>query len=275
MSEAQQQDARPRSWRRRWLRARSFRVAYLLSLLMVATLVAWIYLDPGFDFALDTLLLLSGVRSDAKTILSLRQVFAVNPWVIRCGLLLAIGMLATGENIAVICRSFFGRAGGRTVLSLLLATALAAAWLSLFVSYEDIRWAGLQRRLTSRLPELTALRDELCAQWPTKSGALPMVGRFLFDPRDDDVLCLVEVGPRYPFGDEVEMFLRRDSSGVIRLRLMDNRTDRKFVRRIEFTPSGREPASYEEADFGRAAVRYTLQRSVQLGDSIYLTQYAR
>jgi hypothetical protein len=155
----------------------------------------------------------------------------------------------------------------------LLVAALTGAWLTVFTSFDEMRWAGLQYRMRRWAPELRELRDELLHRWPTQDGRLPVVGYYR-DP-GDDLIALWEVGGRYPFQDDFNFLVRRGPDGVVRLQLLDHRHDRPFVQMVEFVPEGREPASFEEEDFyRRLPVYYELQRSVALDDSMYLTRYA-
>src|SRR5206468_3850334 len=86
----------------------------------------------------------------------------------RLLLLGGLVMVAIAANIVVAFRLFAGRAGGRSVSSLLAATALVALWLSFFVSFEELELRGFKFRLSRKVPQLRSLFEQLRDDWPTK-----------------------------------------------------------------------------------------------------------
>jgi hypothetical protein len=260
-----------------WRRIPSFRVAFALSVSAWLAVIGWVFIDRQFPVGPVFNAYYDAFEPEMPYRL---PVWSYDDW--RLPVLGCLAIIVIGANVVIASRLFVGRAGGRSVSSFLAATALVAAWLSFFAWFDELQWRGFKFRLSQRIPELTAFFGQLRDHWPTEDGTLPGLGRYSIDKNERDTL----VGPWHDcaFPEALGRFIRRDSSGAVRTRIVvfDLRRAREFDGEwmLEYFPTGLQPADYSEVRIIatcppdlRARFDYQLQGSEKLGDGLYLAWY--
>lgn len=201
----------------KWAALPSFGVAYVLSVVMLLTFVVWIVIDASFPYVLHSIRIAfgGGNYSSTEAALSACDVLGLRLPVFTIFTLVALMSLAS-----IIARLFVGKRFGRSILGMTLATALVAAWLSLFISYDKLMCWGLELRVRRALPRFKKAAAHLLCQWPIQSGSLPEAGEYyvvsgsperLFVPSAPSTRCV--------FGETFGPFIRRLKKGGIQFTL--------------------------------------------------------
>lgn len=242
------------------LRARPVFACWAINLATLAILAFWIYRDGQFP----------DVASWMKH--ELLSVFSAGPAVgedaelaPRVVYLLGLMVCAAISLMGVIVGLFFGGVAHRSIRAWLLATALIAAWLALFVSWPELAWRGQAHRLSNALPKFTSKVETLTRNWPTADGDLPGLGPFLAYPleRPEVLLLLTQAtleGSALKFSA-----VERSDVGTLRFQLTGDETGSWLER---------HPASDEPRGFiGGLLQQFTLDRFTKLGENWYLVRY--
>jgi hypothetical protein len=262
-----------RTWRR-WIRVPSFKAAWLLSVGVLLTIIVWAFVDVWFSETTDIVLMTLGVLPEfVPGFWTPQRAWTyIGGRIAILGLLAAVGIVA---NTVVASRLVAGRAGGRSVSSYLGATALAGAWLCLFVGFDDLKWNGFKVRLARQMPEIQSLFEPLRNDWPTKDGALPVVGDFSVDKRDPNDLDLKShdssaLSPALSLCERFGPGIHRERSGMIQLQTWGRR---KNIRcNLEYIPVGLQPTDLSYVHNG-LRIHQRLRGSERVGECLYLTWY--
>ena len=246
----------------------SFRTAYILSLAVLLIFVLWVLLDASFPIMLDLILVDLGLAESTFT----TPLFTYN-WNMLGPRLAAFGMLAgfaLASVAVVVVRHFVGRGTGRTILGIMLMTALVAGWFSLFVSYDRLAWWGMRFRVTREVPRFKEVATQLQYRWPTKNGSLPQMGDYVMTTRNgsDKMLFTTPPAVLYPFHETFGNVIWPCEDGGLRFAL-HSRGD-CFV---EYHPNDTAPETLSPPVPSDLSRREPL-RAVRLEHSWYLTQYS-
>jgi hypothetical protein len=237
------------------------------SALVLFAFVTWILIDASFNSMLG--LALFDLRIGPRPPFDLRLALGSNELRPRLLVLAALATLGLACMLCVGIRLFVGRSSGRTIASMLLATALVAGWFGLFVGYDSLSEWGFQLRLWRQLPQFEDAANELAENWPHEDGVHPLLGAYKVDHERPNVLFVTSAYQGHPFHEEVGTFIRRTKNGNIRFELASSTE----MRMLEFYPRGGQPESFA-GDIGGRTCEYRLIRVRRLRESVYLTTYS-
>lgn len=233
---------------------------WAINLVTFATLALWIYRDGQFPDAA------SWLKRE------LMSIFGAGPLVGEDAALAARLMYLLGLSICaaislggVIVGLFFGGVAHRSMRAWLLATALIAAWLALFVSWPELAWKGQTHRVSKTLPELTSTAETLTRNWPTVDGDLPELGPFLAYPSDHPLVLMPLIQVRRNGSELGFSTIERAASGGLRFQLTGNETGSW----LEWHPANDEPRDF----VGGLLQQFSLDRFTKLGENWYLVRY--
>jgi hypothetical protein len=260
---------RPR--RRRWFCIPSFKAAWLLSVAVLLTIIVWAFVDVWFNETIDIVLMTLGVLPEFVPGFWTPQ----RAWSFIGGRITLLGFLAVvgaAANVVVASRLVAGRAGGRSISSYLGATALAGAWLCLFIGFDDLKWNGFKFRLTRQMPEVQSLFERLRNDWPSKNGVLPVVGAFSVAADNPNLLDLESSRPSFSLSlcERFGPIIHRQPSGMVQIKLWSRR---KNIRcNLEYIPVGLRPTDFSYVQHGYRC-HHRLQGSERVDECLYLTWY--
>jgi hypothetical protein len=247
----------------------TFGRAYFLSVAVLLLFVLWIVFDASFHWIPPL------VGQDIRLqFLSDPSVSSMHGWDL-CGprllvfaILALVGLTAT---VMVFVRSFIGSEAERSIRSLLLATALVAFWLSLFVSYNQLWWVGFRYRILRQHNAMKASVVALSQHWPTGNVALPELGCYVPSGHDPDLLY-IDDGKSSFMTNFTEVFDRIGRS---------KKGDFSFAIQscpgwwVHYMIEGRSPQSHKNALPGTGLViaSWKLQYVTEFHKDWYLAQY--
>lgn len=246
-----------------WACLPSFSIAYVSSLGVLLACVTWILCDAGLRDTVVQLYLV--VIFEA-----LRDVALATPYFTsgvfgpRITALLLLSLLCIWSTCVVAFRLFVGKRGGRSVRSWMLATALCAAWLSLWVSYDSLNWWGIQLRVPEALPRFEAAAAVLREDWPTESVTLPEAGKY-YNIHSPGILLCGDIPRLASRHEELGWLIYPIDNGVLRFMLLSDP-----LCFVEQHPPGSPPASFADEYDGSG---FSLRNAVHLRDSWYLARY--
>lgn len=174
----------------------------------------------------------------------------------------AFGLLSL---VGIFAALFAGTRAHRRVLSWLAFMAVAAAWLTVITTWQEISWQGQKWRVAQHIPTFDRLVASLRGDWPTADGVHSSLGAFMAYPRTDPrTLLLLESKPQ-SHGDILIRAVERTNDGALRFELAGNEQGSW----LEWHPSQSEPNSF----VGGLEGRYELVRSAPLDRHWFLARY--
>lgn len=256
-----------RSWRIWRLLFPKFGVACLLSLTVLLLFVVWIWIDRSFRWLPP--IVIDDLRLQFLRVALLRSMHGWNvlgPRLIVFAILAALGLAST---VIVLIRLVIGAESGRTIRSMLLATALLALWLSLFMSYDRLWLYAFRHHILQHHDAMKASVTALTADWPKWSVDLPGLGRYLSDDRDTTLLYRVD-----PDGVNAPFLFNERFDRITRT------VDGDISFGVESSPdwwvhhlgNGRVPKSYSTTEMCTKFL-VDLKQVEDLGDGWYLARY--
>lgn len=242
------------------LRIRPVFACWAINLATFAILAFWIFSDGEFPDSASWLkralmsVIGAGPVVGEDAALAARLIYLAS-------LLICAAITLSG----VIVGLFFGGVAHRGMRAWLLATALIAAWLALFVSWPELAWQGQAHRVSKVLPELTSKVETLTRNWPTGDGDLPELGPFLAYPSEHPQVLMTLI-PNWRNGSELGFStIERTTSGGLRFQLTGNETGSW----LEWHPAPDEPRGF----IGGLLQQFTLDRFTKLSENWYLVRY--
>lgn len=149
------------SWSRRRLNLfssdRSLVFAIVTSLGTMAIFAGWMFFDTSFHWIF---------LADWDFVYYRRIAFIL------------VAVVAVLAMLLIFVRTLVGSRRGRSLKTLFLAISIAAMWLTLWRSYEELAWRGVLWRVRRLLPHLKADAAILLQKWPDKAGELPHLGHY-------------------------------------------------------------------------------------------------
>src|SRR5688572_9309039 len=118
---------------------------WIVNLLAFAAICVWILVDGRFPQTVDVLRAVVLQRFDGNLPQNLAWVPSRLPYV------MLLGAIAVGSGIGIFISLFFGAKAHRRVRSWLAFTVLAAAWLTLAVTWREMAWQSQSLRMKWRL----------------------------------------------------------------------------------------------------------------------------
>jgi hypothetical protein len=228
-----------------------------VNLLAFAAICVWILIDGRFPqnayiFRVVVRGLLNGDR--------------ILAWVPTPVLYLAlVGLTAIGSGIGIFGSLFFGAKTHRRLRTWLAFTMLAAAWLTLGVTWRDMAWHSQKARMRSRLGGLDSVAASLLADWPTGDREHPELGPFMAYPQGDPAMLLLLTTPKIGHAEVAISGVEKSATGVLRFQLAGSESGAW----LEWHPPETNPESFR----GGLMTQYQLERSAPLANGWYLTRY--
>jgi hypothetical protein len=234
---------------------------WLVNLVAFGGLCGWILLDGKFS---ETVLALPT---------SILQHFTDDPeagrrWPELAGRLLLLkilGALAMGSAVGIFASLFFGARTHRRVRSWLALTVLAAAWLTLTVSWRELAWRSQAFRLKSQLDGFEAVAAALRSDWPTSDGESEQLGPYMAYPQGAPRVLLLLTIPQIDQTNASFVAVERSPAGALRFQLAGNEPGAW----LEWHPRG----SSLQPFVGGLQTDYEIVRSAPLGSEWFLVRY--
>lgn len=247
----------------------SFGRAYLLSLAVLFLFVLWIVFDSSFHWIPPI------VGQDLRLqFLSDPSVSFLHGWNV-CGprlLVFAIlALLGLTSTVMVFARIFVGSLPERSIKSLLLATALVAFWLSLFVSYNQLWWVAFRYRILRNHDAMKASVAVLSEHWPTKNVTLPDLGSYEVSGHDPDLLFVAGASSDLTNFTEVFDRIGRSKNGDFSFAIQSCPGSW-----VHYMKEGRSPQSHTRAlppPMNPMIATWNLRYVTVLRENWYLAQY--
>jgi len=245
-----------------------FWLAYGLSLSVLVLMVVWIFVDRWFHSTLGVVL--QDLRLEFLNDTLLRELHQWEFLGPRLFGFAALSLLALASTVIVFARTILGSGKERSIRAMLLATALLALWLSLFVSYDRLWAFAFQYRIVRQEVALRNAAAVLSQQWPKQRVALAGLGDYEISHLGPNALCIVDEDPLI---DGITTFhqpfysIRKSEEGDISFMVESN--PECWVHKMG---EGRSPQSFTRGD-DFLICRFELRRVVDLGDGLYLAYY--
>lgn len=249
-------------------RDRLIRFCWLINIALLATLITWMWNDRRFMDQYPRQLVLSG---SIKTLPGQPRPKPTEFWPsgvrLRWIAVRVFASVAGVSFLAIIGGLFVGDAHHRRLRSWFILLTLAAAWLAVATSYDDISWTSSTWSLSKRVSDLDQrYAVPLRLDWPSQDGSSPQFGSYTAHPSAHPTLLRLTNTP-YEFGLQGWGFDRvtRASSGALRFSL----TGQFSGLCLEWHPAGSTPQSYVDGQNSP----HTLRRVRSLGANWYATKY--
>lgn len=153
----------------------------------------------------------------------------------------------------------------RSLKSLLVLTAISAAWFGLAAGANSLVWQGKRTRLMWQIPELERIVTPLKQRWPERDGSLDPIGPFMAYPFGAPTV-LILMQPPEVVSDELSISaIERRDSGALLLQLGGTVGDDW----VEWHPESSSPNSF----CGGLSDFHEFESSTTLGDGWYLVRY--
>jgi hypothetical protein len=245
----------------RWVRSpASVRALWLINCAVFCGLVLWILSDG--QFAMATVML----RNRIAAARDLGPSASAYTWYAGRILALAIvGVLAAASAVGIFLGLFFGATAHRRVRSWFAFTLLLAAWLMLFVSWQEIAWRGQAFRLHHRLDGFETIAESLRAEWPAIDGDRPQMGPFMAYPIGQPTMIMMLKTAAVPGTRTSFASVERGDDGSLRFELIGDEPDAW----LEWHPTGSVPQSF----VGGLGNEYQLERYAPLRQGWFLARY--
>jgi hypothetical protein len=253
----------------RWLRRGPIvKAAWVINIGLLVVLVIWMWNDRRFTDQYPR-----QVISGSKTYFLLGQPGPnyVQFWPsrsrLRWGALRLLASLAVVSFLAIVGGLFFGEAHHRRLRSCFMLLTLAAAWLAVATSYDDISWTSSTWSLAAIVSDVEQrYAAPLRRDWPSQGGSSPQFGSYTAHPGVHPTLLQLTNTP-YEFGLQRWGFDRvtRAPSGALRFSL----TGQFSGLCLEWHPAGSTPDSYIDGQNSP----HTLSRVRSLDANWYATKY--
>lgn len=185
----------------------------------------------------------------------------------RAMILAAVVVVAITSTIGLFLGLFFGSTPNRRIRSWFAFTLLLAAWLALFVSWQEFAWRGQAFRLQNRLAGFEAVAESLRSHWPDTDGERQHLGPFMAYPIGHSTMLMMLGTPQVPHTRTSFSSVERGPDGALRFELIGDEPGAW----LEWHPPGSVPQSF----VGGLEENFTLIRFAPLGDDWYLARYVR
>jgi hypothetical protein len=232
---------------------------WIVNLVAFAAVCIWILVDGRFPQTVDVLRAAVLQRFDGNLPQSLAWVPSRLPYV------MLLGAIAVGSGIGIFVGLFFGAKAHRRVRSWLVFTVLAAAWLSLAVTWREMAWKSQALRVQWRLSGLDSVAASLVADWPAADGERPEIGPFMAYPQGDPRMLMLLTTPEVGRAGVAISAIEKSASGGVRFQLAGNEAGAW----LEWHPSRSAPESFR----GGLMTEYQLERAKPLADGWFLARY--
>ncbi len=232
---------------------------WIVNLLAFAAFCGWILIDGRFPQTVDFL----------RAVVLQRFIdYPLSGWSLilsRWPYLALLGLVAVGSGIGIFASLFFGATAHRRVRSWLAFTVLAAAWLTLAVSWREMAWQSQTLRMQWRLSGLDSVAASFVANWPAADGERPEIGPFMAYPQGDPRTLMLLTTPEIGRAGVAISAIEKSSSGGLRFQLAGNESGSW----LEWHPSHSVPRSFR----GGLMTEYQLGRATALADGWFLARY--
>jgi hypothetical protein len=246
-------------------RDRLIRLCWIINIGLLVVLVVWMWNDRRFTDQYPRQLL-SGIR-----VLPGQSPKYMEFWPSGVRLRwIAVRVLASAAGIsflAIIGGLFVGDAQHRRLRSWFMLLTLAAVWLAVATSYDDISWTSSTWSLSKRVSDLDQrYAVPLRLDWPSQDGASPHFGSYTAHPSAQPTLLWLTNTP-HEFNQEGWGFdcVTRASTGALRFSLSGEYSGLN----LEWHPTGSTPQSYVDGWNSP----HTLRRVRRLEPNWYATKY--
>jgi hypothetical protein len=230
-----------------------------VNLLSFAAICVWILVDGRFPQTVDVF----------HTVFLQRAIYpflnGVSWFTDRLPYLALLGLLAIGSGVGVFVCLFFGARAHRRLRMWFAFTVLAAAWLTLGVTWREMAWQSQRFRLQSRLSGLDSIAASLLVNWPAVDGEHPELGLYMAYPQGDPSMLLLLTTPKIGRAEIAISGIEKSASGGLRFQLAGSESGSW----LEWYPAGTKPESFQ----GGLMTQYQLERSAPLADGWYLVRY--
>jgi hypothetical protein len=235
------------------------RSLWIVNLAAFVAICVWILKDGRFPQVVD------GLRAVVLQRDEIVPAVNVTSWIKGVQYLALLSLLALGSVIGIFGCLFFGAREHRRVRSWLAFTVLAAAWLTLTVTWREMAWQSQRARMQSRLSGLDSVAASLLADWPTADGERPEIGPFMAYPQGDPKMLLLLTTPKIGRAEVAISGIEKSASGGLRFQLAGNEAGSW----LEWQPSGIAPESFR----GGLMTEYQLEPVSPLAESWFLARY--
>lgn len=252
------------SWERPSIQTRSRRpfarfvsASWAIQIAALVAICAWIFFDGRFPQTIVAFLNRIGSLLTGES-----MPLGASTWRLWMLAILAGGILISG--IGTVCGLAAGSPKQRRIGAWFAVVAMAAAWLTIGITWPDLAWSGQRWRLARQVNSLNAVAETLRTDWPTQDGELPDVGVFMTYPREAPSILLVIARP--DFSRHVGFTaVERSEKGALRFEMAGGETGAW----LEWHPDGSTPHSF----VGGLATDYQLRRSEPVAPNWYVTRY--
>jgi hypothetical protein len=249
-------------------RDRLIRLCWFINIGLLVVLVVWMWNDRRFTDQYPRQLVLSGsIRTLPGQPPPKTREFWPSGVRLRWIAARVLASAAVVSFLAIVGGLFLGDSHHRRLRSWFTLLTLAAAWLAVATSYDDISWTSSTWSLSKRVSDLDQrYAAPLRREWPSKDGFSPHFGSYTAHPSAHPTLLRLTNTP-YEFGLQRWGFDRvtRASSGALRFSL----TGQYSGLCLEWHPAGSTPKSYVDGQ----NFPHTLRRVRCLDANWYATKY--
>jgi hypothetical protein len=246
--------------RTHWRRDLLIRLCWLVNLLVLLAMAAWIAQDGRFMQPQTTR---TATSEAGEYHFEIFQTMFMPPDKRQHFVRLTIAAAVSGLGILV--GLFLGPPRHRRLLTWLAVTALVAAWLALAVAWPKLNLAGQQIRMSRHLSGFEEVVNELRDSWPTEDGASQALGPFSAYPIGAPTLLMPLTARAAIEGLPIQS-ITRSSEGALGFQLGGGEQGAW----LEWHPKGSIPKSF----LSGLQVSYKLTDVRGLGGGWRLTRYA-
>jgi hypothetical protein len=244
------------------------KAAWLLNVSLLIVLVVWMWNDRRFTDQYPRQLALSGsIRTLPGQPPPKTREFWPSGVRLRWIAARVLASVAAVTFFAIVAGLFFGDAQHRRLRLWFMLLTLAATWLAVATSYDDISWTSSTWSLSKRVSDLDQRYAEpLRREWPSKDGSSPQFGSYTAHPSAQPTLLWLTNTP-HEFNQEGWGFdcVTRASTGALRFSLSGEYSGLN----LEWHPTGSTPQSYVDGWNSP----HTLRRVRRLEPNWYATKY--
>jgi hypothetical protein len=248
-------------------RDRLIRLCWLINIGLLVVLVVWMWNDRRITDQYPRQVVISGIKVRPGQPPPKSIEFWPSRSRLRWTSLRVLASVAAATFFAIVTGLFFGDSQHRRLRSWFMLLTLAAAWLAVATSYDDISWTSSTWSLSKRVSDLDQrYAGPLRCEWPSKDGISPQFGSYTAHPSAQPTLLWLTNTP-HEFNQQGWGFdcVTRASTGALRFSLSGEYSGLN----LEWHPAGSTPQSYVD---GWNSPR-TLRRVRSLDANWYATKY--
>jgi len=232
-------------------------LAWALNLALLTAACSWVALDGQF---------MEPITVDGRDSSTVAALLIVAP--MSAGRMQALWALIGGIATTIFvmaCGLIVGRQRHRRIAAWLSFTAVVALWLTLWIAWPELAWAGQRWRVRRMIGEFEPVALSLRRDWPIADDVTEELGPFSAYPNGRPRILMPLLKPSARGNHAPFSVVERSPQGALRFELLGNNAGAW----LEWHPGNSRPASF----IGGLETEYALHRASPLADGWYLTRY--